>query len=87
MSIFFEAGTDDLWNPSNNVGRLFISQARLFENLLGQSSGAGEVATLSRSTPTVHPILGDRRWLTLPEEPREKRSLCPRRSTSTPIVG
>lgn len=45
MSIFFEAGETDLWNPSNNVGRLYVGQARLFETLLGTASGISDVTS------------------------------------------
>lgn len=45
MSIFFEAGDVDLWNPSNNVGRLFVHQARVFEAMLDTRSGVSDVSS------------------------------------------
>ena len=41
VSQYYELGEVTLWNPSNGASRLFLRQAELFEEEVGQSSGIG----------------------------------------------
>ena len=42
MSMYFDAGDETLWNPSNGAGRLFLRQLELFEAELKLPSGIGQ---------------------------------------------
>ena len=41
MSQYFDMGNETLWNPSNGAAQLFVRQVRLYEDVLGVSSGIG----------------------------------------------
>ncbi|WOX17170.1 DUF6086 family protein [Streptomyces sp. N50] len=40
--MYFDAGDETLWNPSNGAGRLFLRQLELFEAELKLPSGIGQ---------------------------------------------
>jgi Family of unknown function (DUF6086) len=43
MSCYFESDSGTLWNPSSSTARLFIGYARVIEEVVGVSSGLGEL--------------------------------------------
>ncbi|MGW1379293.1 DUF6086 family protein [Streptomyces sp. NPDC002446] len=43
MSCFFRIGDRDVWNPSNSVARVFIGQANVLSDVLGEESGIGPI--------------------------------------------
>ncbi|MEU2564294.1 DUF6086 family protein [Streptomyces longispororuber] len=43
MSCYFQVGEEEIWNPSNSLARLFLSQAEVLSNFVGRESGLGEI--------------------------------------------
>lgn len=43
MSCYFQAGDQDVWNPSNSVARVFIGQVAVLSEHIGKDSGLGPI--------------------------------------------
>ncbi|MFE3182747.1 DUF6086 family protein [Streptomyces violascens] len=43
MSCYFQVADDEVWNPSNAVAQLFLSEAVSLARLIGTASGLGEI--------------------------------------------
>lgn len=43
MSCFFEMSGRTVWNPANEVARLYVEQAAALARVLGVASGVGEI--------------------------------------------
>ncbi|MEV0856259.1 DUF6086 family protein [Nocardia fluminea] len=54
MSQYYEMDGTTLWNPSNGASRLFLNQAKFFEEELGLPSGIGPMKSdVCEVTPVV----------------------------------